>query len=83
MEMRRRGIASTDEQASLEYAAYFTHCQLQPVHLQLTLRSAMTAAFKSKNFQTASIFAHRLLQLTPPANVAAQVLFSYKTRLNR
>lgn len=32
----------------LELAAYFTHCNLQPSHLMLALKTAMASAFKSK-----------------------------------
>lgn len=33
---------------SLELAAYFTHCNLQPAHLLLALKTAMANAFKNK-----------------------------------
>ncbi len=33
---------------SLELAAYFTHCNLQPAHLMLALKTAMANAFKNK-----------------------------------
>jgi hypothetical protein len=33
---------------SLELAAYFTHCNLQPSHLMLALKTAMVNAFKNK-----------------------------------
>jgi coatomer protein complex subunit alpha (xenin) len=33
---------------SLELAAYFTHCNLQPAHLMLALKTAMATAFKNK-----------------------------------
>ena len=33
---------------SLELVAYFTHCNLQPAHLLLALKTAMTNAFKNK-----------------------------------
>ena len=46
-----------------ELSAYFTHCNLQPAHLLLALRTAMGAAFKNKNFITAAGFARRLLEL--------------------
>ena len=32
----------------LELAAYFTHCNLQPSHLMLALKTAMASAFKNK-----------------------------------
>lgn len=60
-----------------ELAAYFTHCQLQPVHLALSLRSAMAVFFKLRNFATAAAFARRLLELNPGqkmAQAARQVL---------
>lgn len=51
----------------IELAAYFTHCNLQPAHLLLALKSAMTISFKNKNYINAASFARRLLAL-PEAN---------------
>ncbi|XP_065908666.1 coatomer subunit alpha-like [Dysidea avara] len=53
-------------------AAYFTHCDLQPVHLILTLRTALNLFYKLKNFKTAASFARRLLELGPKPEVSAQ-----------
>lgn len=39
---------TTDVSRSLELAAYFTHCNLQPAHLMLALKTAMASAFKNK-----------------------------------
>lgn len=55
--------AGDDPVRSTELSAYFTHCNLQPVHLLLALRSAMGTAFKHKNFIVAASFARRLLEL--------------------
>lgn len=55
-----------------ELAAYFTHSQMQPIHLSLSLRSAMSLFFKLKNFNTAAGFCRRLLELNPPVKVAQQ-----------
>jgi len=55
-----------------ELAAYFTHCNMQPIHLMLSLRSAMTIHYKIKNFKTASSFARRLLELGPKEEIATQ-----------
>ncbi|ELT95580.1 hypothetical protein CAPTEDRAFT_156336 [Capitella teleta] len=55
-----------------EMAAYFTHCNLQPVHLILTLRTALNLFFKLKNYKTAASFARRLLELGPRPEVAQQ-----------
>ena len=54
---------ASDPKRSTELSAYFTHCNLQPVHLLLALRSAMGTAFKHKNFIVAASFAQRLLEL--------------------
>lgn len=76
MELARKELSvENPDQAkrAVELSAYFTHCQLQPAHLQLSLRSAMTLAYKIKNFSTASLFARRLLELGPAPAVAQQV----------
>jgi coatomer protein complex subunit alpha (xenin) len=57
-----------DPVRATELAAYFTHCNLQPVHLLLTLRTAMGTAFKHKNFIAAASFARRLLELPDMSN---------------
>ncbi|CAG8636627.1 6826_t:CDS:10, partial [Racocetra fulgida] len=73
-QMRRKYPLDNPENTkkALELAAYFTHCRLQPAHLQLSLRSAMTLNYKAKNCLTASMFARRLLELAPPQQVATQ-----------
>jgi len=55
-----------------EMAAYFTHCNLQPIHQILTLRTACNLFFKIKNFKTSGSFARRLLELGPKPDVAQQ-----------
>ncbi|KAG7365422.1 coatomer WD associated region-domain containing protein [Nitzschia inconspicua] len=55
--------AAADPVRSTELSAYFTHCNLQAVHLLLALRSAMGTAFKHKNYIVAASFARRLLEL--------------------
>ncbi|GAA5999111.1 coatomer subunit alpha [Rhodotorula paludigena] len=76
LEIERRRIAAAGEPDSLkrqlELAAYFTHCRLQPAHLQLALRLAMTTFSKAKNYPTAASFAQKLLDLAPAAPVAQQ-----------
>ncbi|KAF9031140.1 coatomer WD associated region-domain-containing protein [Rhodocollybia butyracea] len=49
---------------------------LQPVHLQIALRSAITAFTKAKKLCTPARFAKRLLDLKPDAKVAAIVCSS-------
>lgn len=61
-------------------AAYFTHCNLQPVHMVLVLRTALNLFFKLRNFKTAAAFACRLLELGPNPTVAQQVSF-FKVKL--
>lgn len=81
MELKRREITKDfgetpplpQQQQLAELAAYFTHCNLQPVHLMLTLRTAQNVFFKLKNFKTAGSFARRLLDLGPTADQAAKV----------
>jgi len=57
-----------DPVRSTELSAYFTHCNLQPVHLLLALRSAMGTSFKHKNYILAASFARRLLELPDMAS---------------
>jgi len=56
-------------------AAYFTHCNMQPVHMILTLRTALNLFFKLKNFKMAASFARRLLELGPKPEISQQVVF--------
>lgn len=74
MEVERRKLAAEGGGDSngrlLELAAYFTHCHLQDIHLQLALRSAMVVFYKAKNFASAGHFASRFLE-TNPTNAAA------------
>ncbi|BGP32055.1 hypothetical protein JCM10296v2_003834 [Rhodotorula toruloides] len=74
LEIERRRIAAQPEmlKRQLELAAYFTHCRLQPAHLQLALRLAMTTFSKAKNYPTAASFAQKLLDLNPAAAVQQQ-----------
>ncbi|KAI8840970.1 coatomer WD associated region-domain-containing protein [Chytriomyces cf. hyalinus JEL632] len=69
MELARRD-PSTEPKRAIELAAYFTHCQLQPLHLQLVLSSAMTAAYRYTNYNTACQFARRLLEMGPSQAMA-------------
>jgi len=49
-----------------ELAAYFTHCDLIDMHLQLTLKLAIGAVNKIKNYATVEELCNRLLALNPP-----------------
>jgi len=69
IEMERRGTDNKVRQCEL--AAYFTHCNLEPMHLCLTLKQAMIMNVKLKNFALASSFARRLLELNPSPKFAA------------
>ena len=75
MEMARKELpkGTIEEQKRIcELAAYFTHCNLQPIHQILTLRTACNLFFKIKNFKTSGSFARRLLELGPKPEVAQQ-----------
>lgn len=75
METNRKGLPNAtldDKKRHCELAAYFSHCNLQPVHQILTLRTALNMFFKLKNFKTAASFARRLLELGPRPEVAQQ-----------
>ncbi|KAJ3292189.1 hypothetical protein HK104_005514 [Borealophlyctis nickersoniae] len=72
LRMRREGNFDSDPKRAVELAAYFTHCRLQPAHLQLSVLSAMTLSWKIKNYATAMVFARRLLELGPSQQRAQQ-----------
>lgn len=70
LELQRKELSTSKTDTSIrqaELAAYFTHCNLQPRHLILSLRSAMNCAYKIKNYNHAASFAKRLLELNPPS----------------
>lgn len=80
IELERRHVAQADPdnvKRSLELAAYFTHCQLQPPHLQIALRSAIGVFAKANNHATAAKLARRLLELNPDPKIVAQVCNNY------
>ncbi|KAJ3189293.1 hypothetical protein HDU85_002921 [Gaertneriomyces sp. JEL0708] len=67
MDLTRRTLSlESDPTRVLELAAYYTHCHLQPAHLQLTLLQAASLCAKVRNLALASLFARRLLELNPP-----------------
>lgn len=75
MEVTRKDLPKNtiEEQLRIcELSAYFTHCNLQPIHEILTLRTAVNLFFKIKNYKTAASFARRLLELGPRPEVAQQ-----------
>ena len=75
LEVARKASGKDDpasQRRAAELAAYFTHCNLQPVHLMLAIRSAMTTMFKLNNYVTAASLARRLLELGPKPEIAAQ-----------
>ena len=43
-------------------ASNFTHCNLQPWHQILTIRTALNLLFKLKNYKIAGSFAMRLVE---------------------
>ena len=72
-EMERKALAEDPKRAA-ELAAYFTHAKMQPGHIVLSLRSAMTQFYKLENFATAAIFARRLLEMNAPSKVGPLLL---------
>jgi coatomer protein complex subunit alpha (xenin) len=76
METERKQLQKTSlsqQKRICEMVAYFTHCNLQPIHQILTLRTAVNTFFKFKNYKTTRSFARRLLELGPKPEVAQQV----------
>lgn len=76
LELERRKLVELEPdniRRGLELAAYFTHCQLQPQHQQIALRSAIRVFGKANNHATAAKLARRLLELNPDPKIAASV----------
>ena len=85
-ELKRKEIVQSNPTRSTELAAYFTHANLQPIHTMLSLSSAMTCAYKIKNYRTAASFAKRLLELNPQQTLTVQakkvIAFAEKNSTN-
>lgn len=76
METERKSLPRAtlaDHKRICEMAAYFTHCNLQPVHQILTLQVAVNLFYKLKNYKTAASFARRLLELGPNPELAQKI----------
>ncbi|KAG8924486.1 hypothetical protein FRC02_010403 [Tulasnella sp. 418] len=72
LELERRKVVAEDPsnvRRSLELAAYFAHCKLQPPHKVIALRNAMSVFSKGKNPVGAARFAEKLIELKPDARV--------------
>ena len=72
IELKRKELGESNPVRTCELAAYFTHTNLQPIHLVLSLRSAMNLAYKIQNFKLSASFAKRLLELNPQQQIATQ-----------
>eukprot|EP01090_Pellita_catalonica_P022877 TRINITY_DN906_c0_g1_i2.p1 TRINITY_DN906_c0_g1~~TRINITY_DN906_c0_g1_i2.p1 ORF type:complete len:930 (-),score=161.09 TRINITY_DN906_c0_g1_i2:177-2966(-) len=71
MELHKKTLRGKPlEQTTL--SAYFTHCQLQPIHRMLSLRSAMKSSYRIKNYKLASSFARRLLEVASKQDVVVE-----------
>lgn len=76
LESYRKELPKTslaEQKRNAELSAYFTHFQLQNVHLILTLRTAVNTFFKLKQMKTCASLCSRLLELGPKPEVAAQI----------
>jgi len=76
METERKSLPRStlaEQKRICEMAAYFTHCNLQPVHQILTLQVAVNLFYKLKNYKTAGSFARRLLELGPNPELAQKI----------
>lgn len=75
MEIYRKTLPKNtiaEQKRICELSAYFTHCNLQPIHQILTLRTSLNMFFKLKNYKTAASFARKLLDLGPRTEIAQQ-----------
>ena len=63
LELARQESAKDSPGKALVYAYLMSLCKLQPSHSSLTLRSAITFAYKFKNFVTCTSLCKRFLEL--------------------
>jgi len=63
-----RKEAEKDKVRQAALAAYFTHCDLKPVHLILGLRGAVKCSYTIQNFKTTAVFCRRILELAVSSN---------------
>jgi hypothetical protein len=74
LESTRREQFKEDPKRNMELAAYLTHCNLQPLHMFISLRSVMSSSVKTKNFNTAASFSRRLMEINPKSEHKEQAL---------
>jgi coatomer subunit alpha len=72
LEHRAVEKAGDKPERAAELVAYFTHCALQPKHLAIALRSAMTKHFQAKLYVSCAAFCRRLLELNVPESIAGK-----------
>lgn len=70
---RRKEEEKKNMQRAIELSVYLTHLKLNPTHLLLVLRSAMSLTFRSKNFITAKSIVSRMHKYPLPPKVSQQV----------
>lgn len=75
--------SASDKQRQLELAAYFTHCQLQQKHVSLTLKKAMTIAFKEKNYALVLEFGNRLSKIVNLPDKVQKMMALSQAQLNK
>lgn len=59
MEQERKSLPKSNieqQKRVCEMAAYLTHCQWQPIHLMLALRTAQNLFFKIKNYKVNCLY---------------------------
>lgn len=84
IELERRRVANEEPdniKRGLELAAYFTHCQLQPPHLRIAMRSAIQVFTKAGNSGSAGKFARKLLDLDPDPKIVSMVRYTHQCNL--
>lgn len=65
--------SADNKKRTMEMAIYFTHCELQPRHQLLTLKTAVFLAYKTGLKVTCQSLCRRNLELCPPPEQAAKI----------
>ncbi len=72
VELKRKAVGDSDLAQAIDLSVLFTRVALKPEHHLLSLRVALSLAYKSAAYRTAALLARRLVSLPAPEAVHMQ-----------